>query len=301
MSLSSETTEDLFCPQCGYNLRGLSSANCPECGLVLDRADMLYSRLPWTHRQRIGYFRAYWRTLILGTFKTPDLAEELARPVSFRDAQLFRFITIVVGWAPLATASLILALVFQKQGTFLWNGFGMSAMASSVNRFALDVLWPLGAGVTFPGVFPLSLAVFLILLSGVSSYFFHPRSMPPKLQNRGVAMSYYACAAIAFLPVMLLIAGVAVAVANTSFANTSFGFTVTAILGMLAGCAPLVLLFIWWVNTLRLYQRATHASSARTTIVAALLPVLWVLCGIVTLTFITWACGFLVLVVQSLR
>ncbi len=262
---------------------------------------MLYSRLPWTHRQRIGYFRAYWRTLILGTFKTPDLANELSRPVSFRDAQLFRFITIAVGWVPLAIASLILALVFQKQGTFIWSGIGMNAMSSSVNMFALDVLWPLGAGITVPGVFPLSLLMFLILLSGVSSYFFHPRSMAPKLQNRGVAMSYYACAAIAFLPVMLLIAGVATAIANTDFADTSFGFTVTAILGMLAGSAPLVLLFIWWVNTLRLYQRATHATWPRTTMVAALLPVLWVFCGIITLTFITWACGFLLLVVQSLR
>jgi hypothetical protein len=35
--------------------------------------------------------------------------------------------------------------------------------------------------------------------------------------------------------------------------------------------------------------------------VAALLPVLWLVCAALTLFAVTWACGFLVLVVQSLR
>jgi hypothetical protein len=301
LTFPTETTEDLYCPQCGSNLRGLSSANCPECGLALDRADMLHSRLPWTHRKRIGVVRAYWRTLILGTFKTPDLANELARPVSFRDAQLFRFITIAIGWAPLAVLALVLTYLYHQQVPMFWRGFGTNTMSSTTNMAGFDLLWPIGAGLTFPGVFPLSLALFLILLSGIASYFFHPRSMPPKLQNRGVAMSYYACAAIAFLPLSLVFLGIMALLGKTSFSNTNTGFMVTAVIGMLAACAPFVLLFIWWVNTLRLYQRATHPSWPRMIAVAALLPVLWLVCAALTLFAVTWACGFLVLVVQSLR
>ncbi len=29
--------EDLYCPQCGYNLRGIPEDRCPECGFGYDR------------------------------------------------------------------------------------------------------------------------------------------------------------------------------------------------------------------------------------------------------------------------
>jgi hypothetical protein len=260
---------------------------------------MLHSRLPWTHRRRIGYFRAYWRTLILGTFSTPELADELARPVSFRDAQLFRFITIAIGWLPLAAVALVLSYVVQQQSRVMWSGMGMGAMTSLSNWAQIDLLWPLAAGAAFPGVVPLALALFLIMLSGVASYFFHPASMPPKLQNRGVAMSYYASAAIAFLPLSLVFVGVTIVLANTSFGNSTTGFTITAMLGILAFAAPFILLFLWWVNTLRLYRRATKAGPLRVIVVAMLLPVLWILCMALTLGVVTWACGFFLLVFQS--
>jgi hypothetical protein len=300
LTLHPETSEDLFCPQCGYNLRGLSSDNCPECGLALDRADMLHSRLPWTHRRRIGYFRAYWRTLILGTFSTPELADELARPVSFRDAQLFRFITIAIGWLPLAIVALVLTYVFGQQSAFMWRGMGLSSMGSLNTMAQIDLLWPFAAGVTFPGVLPLALALFLIMLSGVASYFFHPRSMPPKLQNRGVAMSYYASASIAFLPISLIFVGVAILMANTPFGRSNTAFLLTTTVGMLAVAAPFILLFLWWVNTLRLYRRATQAGTLRIVAMAVALPVLWILCMALTLGAVTWTCGFVLLIVQSL-
>src|SRR5438477_521136 len=32
-------TGDRFCPDCGYNLRGLSAGRCPECGFVVGGAE----------------------------------------------------------------------------------------------------------------------------------------------------------------------------------------------------------------------------------------------------------------------
>src|SRR3954451_13793021 len=85
---SDEATQlDLHCPQCGYNLRGIDSDMCPECGLAVDRAAFAESQLPWSHRKRIGYVRGYLRTLAMGMLDSRKLAMEVARPVSFRDAQ----------------------------------------------------------------------------------------------------------------------------------------------------------------------------------------------------------------------
>jgi hypothetical protein len=69
---------------------------------------------------------------------------------------------------------------------------------------------------------------------------------------------------------------------------------------MFAFAAPFVLLFLWWVNTLRLYRRATKASSLHVLSMAIILPMLWILCVALTLFAITWACGFVLLVLQSL-
>src|SRR5688500_6888706 len=83
---------DLFCPGCGYDLRAIDSGRCPECGLPVDRTAGV-SRIPWAHRRRIGWARAYSRTVWLATFRTRKLAAEVERPVDYRAAQQFRLVT----------------------------------------------------------------------------------------------------------------------------------------------------------------------------------------------------------------
>ena len=89
--------ESLYCPQCGYDLRGIGDTRrCPECGLVIDWDELADSRIPWVHRRHIGRVRAYWRTLWLATVHTKSLSRETFRPVSYADAQRFRFVTSVI-------------------------------------------------------------------------------------------------------------------------------------------------------------------------------------------------------------
>jgi hypothetical protein len=298
--ISFATTEELFCPQCGYNLHGLASEKCPECGLVLDFVTIRESRIPWTHRHRLGWFRAYWRTLILGTFSAPKLADELARPVNYRDAQLFRFITIAIGWAPLAIATFIASQWLGQQAMFMWRGFGIQSFAPGNPALQMDTLWPLAAGAAFPGAVPLALAIFLIMLSGVPSYFFHRRSMSTRRQNRAVAVSYYASAPIAFMPVALVLGLVAVLYGNSDLANGGSGFYLAAVLVLIACAYPVALVGLYWVNMLRLYHRATESSRERTTLMVIASPILVLLCVVLTLLVITWACGLVVLFFQSL-
>src|SRR5438477_13137741 len=99
-----------FCPDCGYDLRGLSSERCPECGLSIDAA-MVESPIPWAHRARIGRLRAFRRTVILATFRPKRLAAAVAVTVDYADARLFRRLVVLQVSLPF-----VIALI----GVFIW-------------------------------------------------------------------------------------------------------------------------------------------------------------------------------------
>ena len=44
---------DPLCPFCGYILRGIDSARCPECGNDIDYATLHEPQIPWVHRKRM--------------------------------------------------------------------------------------------------------------------------------------------------------------------------------------------------------------------------------------------------------
>src|SRR3990172_2603904 len=90
-----EIRQDLFCQTCGYNLRGLTGNRCPECGGSLDGVRSLIPQIPWMYRKDTGRFRAYWRTVWFVMFRQAQFCDEMARPVSFRDSQSFRWITVL--------------------------------------------------------------------------------------------------------------------------------------------------------------------------------------------------------------
>ena len=168
--------EELVCPACGYDLRAISSENCPECGLAIDRAAISISRIPWEHRKEIGRFRTYWRTTRLVMFHPRRLAEEMNRPIEYRNARRFQFVVVTLAWVPLA--GWIFALLIQEYHP-RFQGPGR-------------VGWFLEALVL--GVGTLSFWLMILLASGVASYWFHPRRMSIARQNRAITLSYYVCA-----------------------------------------------------------------------------------------------------------
>jgi len=57
------------CPECGYSLRGSSSARCPECGVPFPSTNRFFRRwacrrLAWDRQHRGGVVQAYVRTLV---------------------------------------------------------------------------------------------------------------------------------------------------------------------------------------------------------------------------------------------
>lgn len=182
----SEIHGDLFCQECGYNLRGLTSNRCPECGCSVDALRSEVSCLPWVYRDTIGRMRAYWQTVCFVMFRHKRFCEEVSRPVDYADAQRFRWVTVLHVYLPILAATILLYFLF-------WL---TPSEDSSLNQVFREV-WPVV-------MIHVCILLFLAAATGVPSYFFHPRDISVEQQNRAIALSYYACAALAWTPLALM-------------------------------------------------------------------------------------------------
>ncbi len=198
---------DVLCPECSYNLRGLTSEFCPECGRSVEQFRLGVSQIPWVHRAEMGRCKAYWKTVMFVMTTTRRFSAEVAHPVSYSDAQKFRWLTVLHAFLPILVATVVVDSFIAARS---WSsshadpampGFVMSPPPWYV--LAYQEAWPIvlsSAGVL----------LYLIAATGVPSYFFHPRDFPVHVQDRAVAASYYAPAALAwtFIPAALVIVAV---------------------------------------------------------------------------------------------
>jgi len=264
---------DYFCPNCGYSLRGITSDRCPECGDVLDWKALGASRIPWMHRKHIGVFAAYWRTVWLTMTDSRLISDDVQRPVSFDDAQKFRRLTVWIAWAPLALAASagLLLLTFDQS-----TGGVLDAWKNGPRIVRLSIVLQL----LLVPICCLSLYLFVLAITGVQSYFFHPRSLPVLRQNRAVALSYYACAPLAWTPVTAALIGGYFGVVSTGAFN-KLPVTLMLITWVIASILVFGLALLqtvgWWISTLRLLARTTQCGAGRRWTMGFLLPVSWVL------------------------
>jgi hypothetical protein len=201
----------LHCPECGYSLFGIQSAVCPECGVAIDRTNLGVSRIPWTHRQKIGRASAFLRTSWLAMRHPKRLAQEINRPVSFEDARKFRRVCMLMVLIPLAVAA---PIVFsQIDGMRVWE------------RIA-------GAASVCVGGW-----LYVAVIMGWPSMFFHPRAIPILRQNRAIAISYYSAAPLAWSAIPVAIFGLAIWLDNTTSNSgywklilLGYGFSIAMIL-----------------------------------------------------------------------
>ncbi|MCH8804790.1 MAG: hypothetical protein IH986_01720 [Planctomycetes bacterium] len=263
-------SSDLYCPDCGYNLRGLPAVRCPECGLSVE-ALIAEPGIPWVRRHELGWFRAYWKTVWTVTFRHKRFAREILRPVSYADAQRFRWVTIVHAYVPLL-ASLGL-------GYF----FGPEEVAEFPDTVKPWKIWIVAA----------ALLLFFIAATGVPSYFFHPRRLPVELQNRAVAMSYYTSAALAWMFVSPLVSGIGLALEG------AVGETVVLAVHLVAASVVLMLFGVWLSDLRRLAGRILRAR-LNGWLVSASIGLLWLAVGVFIVVGLPAAVSFVVVVVRSL-
>jgi hypothetical protein len=327
----SETTrsayaDDLFCPECGYSLRGLTSERCPECGLLLDFIESEVSLIPWERRREIGRLRAYWM------FRNKVLCRAAYRPVSYRDAQLFRWITLLHVFVP---------LVFVLP---LWHATSPGTLEDVVDE----------VGYWFVGLACVCVLLGLAALTGLPSYFFHPRYLSTELQNRAVALSYYGCASLALTPLpfvalctamlaaridsqlaallglaalFILILGLTALLVSRPVSWRSYLYPKAALaliplvviavcagwvglgeppsdlaflLGVPSAVVPLGLLLLYWFDLIAIARRTLRRAWPVWRLVF-LLPLLWLICGGLIVVVPPAAAYFIALVFYSLR
>jgi len=154
MTAASGQLDAPHCPACGYNLFGIESERCPECGLEIDRR-LFRSHLPWTHRRKIGRIRAFRETVWMATFHGRTVAEELNRPVNLADARRFRLICVLLAWTPITIAMGVLLWLADVDDGELWNPHNWSAEFRTIALTSMGIaVWVFLMGMTaLPGLF----------------------------------------------------------------------------------------------------------------------------------------------------
>jgi hypothetical protein len=272
-TVSTPTSDTLICPECSYDLRAITSEKCPECGLPIDRAALSVSHIPWEHRKQIGCIRAYWRTHLIVLFRPSLFAEEMNRPLNYRDARLFRQTIVCLASLPLIGTAI----------GFYASRFGPRYLPTS------DMLGWLLEGLTLV-IALLSIWLFMFASTGVGSYFSHPKNMPVVRQNRAIAISFYGCAALSWvwLPATLLGMGRALLNQSNALDDLPRRVAIPLIVGAIA--LSWAVLIAWWARTISLMRRSTHCSLPRTLAFAIFLPVSWltlsVLCCAIVAAFV---------------
>ncbi len=292
------------CPKCAYDLTASVSPKCSECGYDLACFRQKESAIPWTHRKTQGYFRSYAKTVWLVIFKHKKFCQEIVRPVSYGDARKFQLVTVILAFLPALTT---IAAAYRwypyedhniKQQPF--NFFRNANNQSLLDLAYMDV-WPVV-------LFLAGLLVCFVAMTSVPSYFFHPRQLSTRQQNRAIALSYYTAA-----PMALIIIAYAVEILILSFFwpnnwvrpqtifrpnyfNASIGF-------LLFGPFTIACAISWVAFFQRIYQ--THkcimplARNYRIALVT-ILPIAWLLLVFMCLVCIPYSIIYILVVIKSL-
>ena len=282
--------EHVYCPACAYHLYRLEGERCPECGYDVAGLRGAESGIPWVHRREIGWLRAFWATVWLVTFRNRKFCEEYARPVDYREARRFQFTLLAQVAIPLV--GLIVACYFCFPPTHLppSDAGGLVAWYFEPPTFleiAYGNIWP-------AALLALASLLFVLVSTGVQSYFFHPRFLPINRQNAAIAMSYYSTGPLAMMGVVWALQTVEIVVAGLREDPT--------LLPWIYQEAAAVLLFVMtWINLVRTIRRIMPICRGRIIGVALLLPCLWVLFFILCLIVVPLVIVFPAVVWDSLR
>ena len=248
------------CPRCGYDLRGNPSGVCPECGEAFDprTLETAAADLPWQTSRRlgrvVGFVRTVWRTVA----RPQEIARQTWRPVSYRQARAFQLACVVLAW--LVVAPPVCGWLWDLLRAFVADNYGETA---SLPGRAADAAVVAAAGA---GLF-----LWLLTATGVASYFFHPARLPAGLQDRAVAVSYYAAAPLALVPLAAACLWVFYRVGwvrpgwsrPLGVAGRVAVTTLTVASASAAGCLCVVIAVSLFRVPLVLLARGTHAGGGR--------------------------------------
>jgi hypothetical protein len=232
-----------LCQNCGYNLRGLESTRCPECGQAFDPHRVPPARIPWLQRKALGRWRAYWQTVGLAMFHPLKLGNELwnSPSVDPRGAASFRRAII---WQLCGCVMLLVMALF-------WSELHGQIFEHYKGFLAAFVLAPA------------TVSIFVLLASDVGSL----RGLMDLDELWRRSLRQYACAPLAAAPIVTLIAIVAL--------------PSDWLLEIIALPALLALVTWWWITNI-LIMHGSQPILSMSIGHAISLPMWWTICAITT-------------------
>ena len=289
---------DIFCPVCGYSLRAAPGDNCPECGHSLANLRHQECQIPWTHRRTTGRLRTFWQTVWRVTFRPLGFWEEYAHVVRLRDARLFQVVTVLHVYLPVIVGTLVVYATtpFEPEvGSPIQQMMttGSVKPGPTVADRAYAEVW-------LVVILLLCFILFLLTATGVPNYFFQPRSVAAQQQDNAVAMSIYACAPLAFYPLLVLFISMLAPVVSLD----RWGLAYLLAPGSWAGIGLLVsaavCVIAWWSGLLRLMRRTMPLRKQRHAALGVSLPFIWFGLAVLFLGFLPLLVLYILLVVVSL-
>ncbi len=238
---------EVLCPDCGYDLRGTDSQRCAECGLdVRALRASGQARFPWERRREIGAVRAYLHTVLMTMAHPKWFARAALMSGGYADARRFQMVSVLLGTLGL-TASFA------------------AAWWSSIESISSVGIW-------LPISLMAGLYISLLMMTGVPSYFFHPREFTIRRQNRCLALSYYASAPLVLaVPIALLSVGCFV------LAENSPPLSVRHLLAQLIGSLLPMTIVAGLMFDLLHAARSLHLPARRRATCGLIVPLLWLL------------------------
>ena len=284
------------CPACGYDLRGAVDARCSECGLVIDRAALERTAIPWAYRREVGRVRAFFKTVWRVTLDLKALRLEAAKPQSARDAILFRrWLAGLVAACLTGLAGLLIAaggiaeIVVQKPGVFA---------ASALPGWEQDLGVPWSAGVALPGAIFAYAVLTAVVLTAAPAAIFRTAGMSPRAAEAARAIGCYAAA-----PLLWLMPAAAAFAALWALAELDRPPSERLTLGLAAAWILLALLALGGTvyRTGQWRARVTHGGYGSGFLAMGELLLRWVVGLAAVLFVVPWCVGFLWVVVDSFR
>jgi hypothetical protein len=162
-----------------------------------------------------------------------------------------------------------------------------------------DVMGSLVQLISIP-VWWICIALFLFGMTGVASYFFHPKSLSIVRQNRALALSYYACGPLAYMPLTIAVLVLGSWAGGTAVQNrmpTPF----SALLFLIAAVPIVAQLVAVITSTVSLLVAITHEGVFKRVLVAGFTIVSWVVLAFLLLVVVPVAWAVLAITLLSFR
>ncbi len=270
---------ELFCPTCAYNLRGLTTDRCPECGQAFDRATLSNSPIPWMHRLRIGRSGAFCRTIWQATFHPPQLAAAMAAPLPIRDA--LRFWAIAVAGLYVITA---------------WPLIWLSIDFGNIPDWGLDFQLPIVAGTELRPLLFLYWLALPCAVSLIQCLTMARAAGNAATRQRAAAVGLYLTGALLLILLVtsIIVDGIVsiwIAGGDELARHIPFLLTVPLCVAMLLRLIP----------TSGVYRHIARTSHLRTLLVALRLLLLWCVGALVCCIGLPWVAGLLRIMFHSIR